>query len=295
MLANSRADETEADSKGRGYLIKAGYNARDMYGAFKVMNERSYQMAGNVPGYLSTHPGLNSRLASTFADQANAPPAPKDAAYLAIRDRVLALTALPSRATKIFNKRISEDPNDASAYHGLGVLAFRELSYNKAEELINKALSLSPNNSVYLTDLGSIALQRNKPTEAIRYLETARKNGLNDVETTMSLARAYELAGRGKEAATLYDQVTSASNDYFPSAFEKAGLFFGQNGQKAKGHFLLSSFYEATGRPKDSIFHCKAATEDPNGARYITRCQTRTRNLEELIEFSKKSGIGLQK
>jgi predicted Zn-dependent protease len=295
MLANSRADDTEADSKGRGYLIKAGYKARDMYGAFKIMNEQSYQLSGNIPGYLSTHPGLSSRLASTFADQAASDPAPKDTAYLAIRDRVLALTSLTTRAEKIFTKRLSEDPNDASALHGLGLLAYRELNYTRAQDLMTKALTQSPNNGEYLTDLGSLALKRNKPDEAIRHFEAARQNGYRNIQTIVGLARAYELVGRGSEASKLYDQASNDINDFYPEALEKAGLFFGQNGQLAKGHFLLSTFYEATGRPKDSIFHCKAALEAPGGHGYQNKCDTRTRNLEELMEITKKSGIGYRR
>ncbi|MDR1677412.1 MAG: M48 family metalloprotease [Deltaproteobacteria bacterium] len=295
MLANSRADETEADSKGRNFLIKAGYNPRDMYGAFKVMNEQSYQLTGNIPGYLSTHPGISSRLASTFADQAVAPPAPKDTAYLLIRDRVLALTAIPARAKKVFTNRLSDDPNDATAYHGLGLVAYRELNFTKAKELLTKAQNLAPNNPTILSDLGTLALQRSKPDEAIGYFESARQKGSRNVQTIVGLARAYDLSGRKKEAASMYEQATSSANDYFPEAMEKAGLFFGQNGQLAKGHFLLSSFYEATGKPKDSIFHCKAATEAPGGGTYINKCGTRTRDLEQLMENSKKSGIGFRK
>ncbi|MDR2388101.1 MAG: M48 family metalloprotease [Deltaproteobacteria bacterium] len=294
MLANSRADETEADSKGRGYLIKAGYNPRDMYWAFKIMNEQSYQLRGNVPGYLSTHPGLSARMASTFADQASAPPAPKDPAYLAIRDRVMALTALPTRATKQFAKRIADDPNDAGALHGLGLLAYRQLDYTKAQDFMNKALKISPNNGEYLTDLGGLSLQRNKPDEAIRYFEQARQHGYRNIQTSVGLARAYELVGRGKEASNIYDQVSAALTDYYPVALEKAGLFFGQNGQRAKGHFLLSTYYEATGKPRDSIFHCKAALEAPGGYSYQSKCEARTRNLEELMELTKKSGIGFR-
>jgi predicted Zn-dependent protease len=294
MLANSRADETEADSKGRNYMIKAGYNARDMYGAFKVMNEQSYQLSGNIPGYLKTHPGLSARLASTFADQAVAPPAPKDTRYLAIRDRVMALTALTSRAVKFFNKRLAENPDDASAIHGLGLVAYRDLNYSKAQQFMEKALALSPNNPEFLTDLGTLALQRAKPEEAIRNFEAARKQGYRNVQTTLGLARAYELVGRSKDASSMYEHAIGNSNNYFPQALEKAGLFFGQNGQRAKGHYLLSSFYEATGKPKDSIFHCKAALEAPGGANYQAKCDTRTRQLEDLMEKSKKNGIGFR-
>ncbi|MDR1110077.1 MAG: M48 family metalloprotease [Deltaproteobacteria bacterium] len=294
MLANSRADETEADSRGRSYLIKAGYSPRDMFGAFKVMNEQSYQLTGSVPGYLSTHPGLTSRLASTFADQASAPPAPRDEAYLAIRDRVLALTALTSRARKIFSKRLSENPSDASALHGLGLVALREMDYSLAQELMDKAVALAPGSGEYQTDLGELALKRRQPEAAARHFEAARQKGHDSVQTALGLARAYELSGRTKDASRLYELAAGGAGDYFPAALEQAGLFFGQNGQLAKGHFLLSSFYEATGRPKDSIFHCKAALDSPGGGNYQGRCDRRTRDLEEFMENSRKMGIGLK-
>ncbi|MDR1049818.1 MAG: M48 family metalloprotease [Deltaproteobacteria bacterium] len=292
MLANSRADETEADSKGRNYMIAAGYNPRDMYGAFKVMNDSSYQISGKIPGYLSTHPGLSSRLASTFADQAAAAPAPADEAYLAVRDRVIALTALSSRAKRTFSQRLSENPGDASAIHGLGLVAARELSYAQAATLFQKALALSPDNGEYLADLGELELKRRRPDDAARHFEEAQKHGFKNVHATLGLARAYELSGRGGDASRLYEQASRNADDYYPSALEQAGRFFGQNGQLAKGHFLLSTYYEATGKPKDSIFHCKAAMDSPGGLNYRVRCDDRTRAMEALMENLKKSGIG---
>jgi predicted Zn-dependent protease len=257
------------------------------------MNEQSYQLTGSLPGYLSTHPGLTSRLASTFADQAAAPPAPTDPAYLAIRDRVLALTALTSRANKIFTKRLSENPSDASALHGLGLVALREMNYALAQELLDKAAALAPESGEYQTDLGELALKRRQPETAARHFEAARRKGHSNAQTALGLARAYELSGRPKDASRLYEQASNGASDFFPAALEQAGLFFGQNGQLAKGHFLLSSFYEATGRPKDSIFHCKAALEAPGGANYRSKCDRRTRDMEEFMENSKRMGIGL--
>lgn len=58
MLANSREDEAEADAKGRQYLTKAGYNPRDMYSAFRIMANKTYQVHRDVPTYLTTHPAL---------------------------------------------------------------------------------------------------------------------------------------------------------------------------------------------------------------------------------------------
>ena len=284
MLANSRTDETEADTKGRDYMINAGYNPRDMYGAFKIMNERSYQLAGNVPGYLSTHPGLSQRLASTFADQSSAPPAPKDEDFLAVRDRVIALTGPVERARNFFTRRLEADPSDASANNGLGLVEARELNYARAETLLSKAVELDPGQARYLSDLAELALRMRRPDEAVRRFEAARKAGGDTLLATVGLARAYELTGRDRDAAAMYDKAVSAAGEDYPPALDLAGQFFGRYGQQAKGHFLLSNYYAQTGRFSDSLFHCGAAVKAAGGYNYQSRCDQRTRDLEDVMK-----------
>ncbi|MDR1086357.1 MAG: M48 family metalloprotease [Deltaproteobacteria bacterium] len=286
MLANSRADETEADRKGRSYMIKAGYNARDMYGAFKIMNEKSYHFSSDMPNYLSTHPGLTSRMASTFGDQANQPPAPPDPAFRAVQDRVLALSAVTRRARSLFQKRLETNSSDASALHGLGLLAARELNLNLASEFIQKALAVSPNNAEYLADMGEIAIKRRKTQEAAGFFERARSQD-KSLLPTVGLARAYELLAKTREASGLYDQAVEMAGDDYPEALELAGRFFGQNGQLAKGHYLLSRYFGDVGQPKQAVFHCREAIKSPTGGTYKSRCEQNIRDFEEIIKDSK--------
>ncbi|MDR1608539.1 MAG: M48 family metalloprotease [Deltaproteobacteria bacterium] len=286
MLANSRADETEADRKGRQYMVKAGYNPRDMYGAFKIMNEMSYHISSETPNYLRTHPGLTARMASTFGDQANQAPSPPDPAYEAIRDRVLALSAQPRRARSVFQKRLEKNPNDASAIHGLAMLAAREQSFAQANDLLEKANKLAPNNADYLSDLGDLALRRRKIPEAITFYEKSRS--LNKgLSATLGLARALELSGKNKEASPYYDEAVNMSGDDYPEALELAGRFFGQTGQMGKGHYLLSRYFGNIGQLKQAIFHCKATIQDPAGGRYRKDCEQNIRDYEELMKDAK--------
>ncbi len=254
-LANSREDEAEADAKGRGYLIKAGYQPRDMYGAFKIMQDKTYQLSSDVPTYLTTHPALTSRLASTFSDAAQAPPAPPDPGYLAFRDRVLAGCGDLDLAQSFFSRRLNADPNDHGALHGLGLLAQRRQNLSQASQLIQKALALAPGREDYLADLGDLALKRRQPAEAKGYYEKAH-NRL----AVLGLARTSELLGDRARAAALYDQaVNMAPYDYLP-ALELAGRFFGQNGQMDKGHYYLGRFFAGSGQISQAIFHYQQVT-----------------------------------
>ena len=279
MLANSRADESEADRKGRSYMIKAGYSPRDMYGAFKIMNEKSFSISSSIPTYMSTHPGISQRLASTFADQASAPPAPKDPEYLEARDRVIALTASPERARNIFLSRIKENPGDASAVYGLGLLAMRDKNLSLAEKHYREALELSPGKGEYLSDMGDLAFERRKYEEAARNYSSARKNGDKTPSTILGMARSQELLGKLSEASTSYDQAVEAAGELFPQALEMAGLFFTTKGDLAKGHYILGGYFRQIGRPREALFHYREAVSLPQGSKYKFKADQHIRDL----------------
>ncbi|MDR1166969.1 MAG: M48 family metalloprotease [Deltaproteobacteria bacterium] len=283
MLANSRADEAEADRKGRDYMIKAGYSARDMYGAFKIMNEKSFSVSSKIPTYLSSHPGISQRLATTFADQAAASPAPRDERYMAIRDRTLALTASPERAQNAFNLRLKDNPKDAAALHGLGVLAQRSKNLTRAEKYYLEALAVSPQNAQYLSDLGDLAFARRKPEDAVKYFSDALKYGDRTPQTLLGLARAQEILGRNQEAAKTFDRAVEAAGSSYPLALEMAGAFFLKNGDAAKGHFILGNYFFQRGQPKEAAFHYEEGQKVPGGARYKTKTTELMRELEPFL------------
>jgi hypothetical protein len=63
-----------------------------------------------------------------------------------------------------------------------------------------------------------------------------------------------------------------------------AGRYFGQHGQPGKGHYVLSTYYTATGRFSDALFHCGAALNSPDGMGYKSRCDQRGRDLEDVMK-----------
>jgi predicted Zn-dependent protease len=284
MLANSRADESEADRRGRQYLIKAGYSARDMYGAFRIMNDRSFSISSRIPTYMSTHPGMSERLASTFSDQAEAPPAPRDPGFMAIRDRTMALTADRALVRNVMTARLKDDPRDASALHALGLLAFRSKNLGQADGYFRQALEIQPGNGEYLSDAGDLAYERRKPEDAVRHFSEARRRGDNTPQTILGLARAYEMLGRDAEASRAYDQAAAAAGSLYPRALELGGLFFSRKGDAAKGHFLLGEFFRQTGDPKTATFHYSEAVKMPSGAAFKRRAEQHIRDLEKFLK-----------
>ena len=285
MLANSREDEAEADAKGKKYLTKAGYDPRDMYGAFRIMADKTFQVSPKgAPSYLSTHPALTSRLATSFDDKEKSKPASTDARYLAFRDRVLALTGEDRRVQTTFNNRLKRNKNDHSALHGLGLLDARMQRLSKANEKMNQALALAPNNKEYLADLGDLARRRNKPEEARAYYQKA---GQDNRQAVLGLARAYELLGDKKQAGSFYDKAVNMDKTPYLEALELAGRFFGQNGQRGKGHYYLARYFNDKGDLKKAIFHYKEAAKQPDAGQYKKIAEREAEILDEIQKTDK--------
>ena len=285
MLENSRDDESEADNKGRQYLIKAGYNPRDMYSAFKIMSQSTYQTSTDIPTYLSTHPALTSRLATTYKDVEATAPSPPDPAYQAFRDRVMALTSETDRVRSIMTKRMNANKNDHSAIHALGLLAARQQNLTNADKFMKQALALAPGNKEYLADLGDLALRRRKPDEAKSYYERA---GQNNRQVVLGLARASELLGDKNRAAALYDKAVDMGSEPYPEALELAGRFFGQIGQRGKGHYYMGSYFSNTGNLDKAIFHFKEVAKQPDAGGFRTVANREADRLTDIQKEDKK-------
>ena len=286
MLANSREDEAEADGKGRQYLTKAGYNARDMYGAFRIMASKTYQVSPkSAPTYMTTHPALTSRLATTFKDYENSQASPPDLKYQAFRDRVLALSGEERRVQAVMSNRLNSNKNDHSALHALGLLAARQQQLAQADKLMNQALALEPGNREYLADLGDVALRRRQPAEAKKYYEKA---GQDNRQAILGLARANELLGEKSRAGTLYDRAVNMDSSPYPEALELAGRFFGQIGQEGKGHYYLARYFASKGKMKDAIFHYKETAKRPDAGQYKAIANREIDILTEIEKDDKK-------
>ncbi len=54
--------EAQADSTGFKWMIKAGYNPRDMVTIFSKMNKQRWLEGGKMPVYLATHPDVDNRI-----------------------------------------------------------------------------------------------------------------------------------------------------------------------------------------------------------------------------------------
>jgi predicted Zn-dependent protease len=75
FLKFSRDDERQADDLGLRYLVRDGYNPREMDNVFRTLGRVSAaQGGGDIPGWASTHPSSESRVARIEQAVATLPP-----------------------------------------------------------------------------------------------------------------------------------------------------------------------------------------------------------------------------
>ena len=206
-LKYSREDEREADQVGLNYLIKAGYNPSSMVSAMQKMRRMQWFSGGDIPSYLSTHPGMDERV-GYLRDRINR----LDRELLERTDdnsRLLRIQTLlrarhidPSTAmrhfqemdydsclghlgkgiansrmnrvgdaTENFQKLIQCDNNDPLFLREAGIFYFQYGDLAKAGELLQKAVILRPRDSLALLYYGRILSEKGDPSTAVSYLE----------------------------------------------------------------------------------------------------------------------------
>ncbi len=92
------------------------------------------------------------------------------------------------------------DLRDPKLMELLGLACFHQGAVDRAEEYWSKSLEWDPENADALLGMGRLALNRNRPGEAVGWLERAVKASPQSLEPVYNLARAYRLLGRTAEA-----------------------------------------------------------------------------------------------
>jgi predicted Zn-dependent protease len=226
VLKYSREDEREADQVGLNYLISAGYNPSHMVSAMQKMRRMHWFSGGDIPSYLSTHPGMDERV-GYLRDRVNR----LDPALLERRDdnsrlkRVQTLlraryidpaTALShfrqehetclgylgrgiassrmnrvADATENFEKLIRCDDNDPLFLRETGIFYFQFGELSRAGELLQKAVMLRPRDTQAMLYYGRVLSEKGNPQTAISYLQRALDIIPEDPRAHEHLARVY--------------------------------------------------------------------------------------------------------
>ncbi|MDR0339440.1 MAG: M48 family metalloprotease, partial [Desulfovibrio sp.] len=211
MLNYSRNDEREADQVGMNYLARAGYSPQGMVRAFEILSRKQWLMGGNIPSYLSTHPGLTERVKDMGVRVSRLPAAQQtkqddNRAFLRAQALIRARFSDPDPAGRVFAQQMN-GPDRCMALMGMGVLSSRQNRVNDATRYFDEALACSPNDQLIVREAGRFHYTKGNKSKGTSLLDKAVSMNPQDTMALYYNARNLSDAGRTADALASARQV----------------------------------------------------------------------------------------
>ena len=145
-----------------------------------------------------------------------------------------------AEAERLYRLVCAADPNNARAFHLLGVVA-HQLKRPDAAALVGRAIALNPNSAEAHNDRGVILAANGSFAEALSCFERAVALNPNYGEARNNLGRGLRSLGRFDEARAQFEWVLKSSPD------------------SPLAHFNLASVLQPAGRNSDAEQHFRSA------------------------------------
>uniref|UniRef100_I2Q0G5 Putative Zn-dependent protease n=1 Tax=Desulfovibrio sp. U5L TaxID=596152 RepID=I2Q0G5_9BACT len=211
-LKYSRDDEQEADQVGMNYLVAAGYSPNGLVEAFETMRKLKWmQGSGDIPTYLSTHPGLEERM-GYLKDRIKLLPKDvqnrkdQDAAFKRAQVLVRARYTDPKNAVSYFRK--IGDKMTCLDKLGLAIALSRSLDdVSQAKPAFEAVLACGGTDPLVLREAGRFYLKIRDFAQAKKLLEAALAQNPKDIDANFEYGRMLAQEGNYKAAVAYLDQV----------------------------------------------------------------------------------------
>jgi len=270
QLKYSRNDEAEADRLGLDYLVQAGYDPHFMKQSFNILIKASQFQPQGVPTYLLTHPGLQQRVLSVDAaiaareDYSRMRGTGNQQVFETIQARLIARWNDQAKALAHFQRRLDQNPKDATAIYGLGLVYANQQDLASAEASFQKALALQPNNVEILTDLAELLYKKGDFNAALDKLGIAAAERPGSIRIEFLLARLYQVQGRLEEARDRYRRVLDLDPNNEDSLYQ-LGLVYGGLNDLAQARLYTGLYFKATGDPDNALYHLRLGLKQAEG------------------------------
>jgi len=273
MLKYSREFEREADSYGFKWMLKAGYNPRDMVSMFAKMNKQRWFEGGKLPVYLSTHPDVDSRIVELSnqlaVHQDKLPPERDNPEFHFFQVK---LTSHCGDANQLL-RRMTQDgfrePKNPVYPYGKA-LALAKL--NRPEEAIaafQQALKLDPSNALIQRDQAIFYFSQNRYQDALKLLEQLTQRYPQDDVVLYYLGRIYQERKQLDRALPLFEKVHRL-NPTYGEVYLNLGTVYGEKGQLGLAHYYLGLHSLRARALPTALFHFRRALKNlpPGDVRY---------------------------
>jgi predicted Zn-dependent protease len=287
MLAYSRDNEAEADADGFRWMLKAGYNPRDMISMFNKMNKQRWFEGGKVPQYLLTHPYTDDRIVALSQQlamhQSELPPerANPDFQYFTIK--LTSICGNPGQLLRRMTQDALREPQNPVYPYGKGLALAKLEKINEATAAFQQALKLEPSNPLIQRDLAIFYFDQNRYPEAQGLLDQLSQRYPQDDVVLYYLGRICQERKQTDKALPLFEKVHKL-NPTYSEVYLNLGTLYGEKGQLGPAHYYLGFYSLRTKALPTAMFHFQRALKNlsPGDPRYteVQRQLTRLRQMK---------------
>lgn len=286
MLKYSRDFEAQADSSGFKWMVKAGYNPRDMVTMFSKMNKQRWLEGGKVPIYLSTHPDVDDRIVELshqlVIHQRELPPESNNPNFQYFTIKLASLSGNPNQLLRRMTQDGLREPNNPAFQYGRALALAKLEQHAEALAAFQQALRLAPDNPLIKRDLGIFYFDHNQYPEALRNLTELSQCYPQDDVVLYYLGRIYQETKKRDQALPLFEKVHKL-NPAFSEVYYNLGTLYGEKGQMGLAHYYLGFHSLKVRALPTAMFHFQKALKSlsPGDPRYA-EVQTQLTRLEKM-------------
>lgn len=217
QLKYTRENEVEADQYGLDFLVGAGFSPKGMTAAFeKIRRLQWLSGSGDIPSYLTTHPGMDERLGyiqerlkrlSEDVRQRRS----DNTLFLRVQMLVRAWYADPNTALALFAPE-PEDNEHVLCLKTLGrSIAHSRLKQKEAARTqFEAALACNPRDPLWKREFGRFAFESGTLEESVQALHEATLMNPSDLFALFFYARAVAEQGNYGASVSAMERVAKA-------------------------------------------------------------------------------------
>ena len=286
MLKYSRDFESQADSTGFKWMIKAGYNPRDMVTIFSKMNKQRWLEGGKLPVYLSTHPDVDNRIVELSHQlaihQKELPPARDNPDFQYFTIKLASLSGNPNQLLRRMTQEGLRETNNPAFQYGRALALANLEQHDAALAAFQQALRLAPDNRLIKRDLAIFYFNHNQYPEALQKLSELSQRYPQDDVVLYYLGRIYQESKKRDQALPLFEKVHKL-NPAFSEVYYNLGTLYGEKGQMGLAHYYLGFHSLRVKALPTAMFHFQKALKSlsPNDPHY-REVQTQLTRLEKM-------------
>ena len=259
MLAYSRDNEAEADAHGFKWMLKAGYNPRDMVSMFNKMNKQRWFEGGKVPLYLRTHPFTDDRIVELSHQlamhQSELPPERDNPDFQYFTIKLEAICGNPNQLLRRMTQDAIHEPQNPVFQYGKGLALARLEKDDEATAAFQQALKLAPGQPLIQRDLAIFYFHQNRyPGLPASHWSNCRSAYPQDDVVLYYLGRIYQERKQIDKALPLFEKVHQAE-PHFQRSLLQSGHPLRRERAVGPGPLLFGISQPQGQGPAPALFH----------------------------------------